>query len=229
MSGLIVSVRDAVEALVAMENGASLIDVKEPTRGALGKADDEVIQAVIEAVGGRLPVSAAMGELDDAASVAAFPGYVHGLTFAKWGLAWADESDWRGLLRLLHHPSQEEVRNKVVPSAYADVRATHTPSVEVVCRFAVEHRFPVLLIDTYAKDGRTLLDHLSLADLARIAARCREGGVKLALAGSLTADAIRTLLPLAPDWFAVRGAACEGGREGRISGERVRALAGLLS
>ncbi|MBY0228781.1 MAG: (5-formylfuran-3-yl)methyl phosphate synthase, partial [Gemmataceae bacterium] len=37
MPGLIVSVRSADEARIALENGADLIDVKEPSRGALGR------------------------------------------------------------------------------------------------------------------------------------------------------------------------------------------------
>ena len=39
---------------------------------------------------------------------------------------------------------------------------------------------------------------------------CRDAGVTIALAGSLGRSLIRTLKPTAPDWFAVRGAACEG-------------------
>ena len=38
MSGLLVSVRNVEEALAALEGGASLIDVKEPSRGPLGRA-----------------------------------------------------------------------------------------------------------------------------------------------------------------------------------------------
>jgi len=221
MAGLIVSVRDAAEALVALENGASLIDVKEPSRGALGKADDDVIRAVIDAVAGRAPVSVAMGELAD--DGLPWPRDADGATFTKWGLHAANANDWRMLIRWLW----TEALQPAVPCAYADVSSDETPSADEVCRFAVENRSGVFLIDTFNKDGRSLLDHLALPDLSRIAERCRDAGVKLALAGSLTADAIRTLLPLAPEWFAVRGAACEGGREGRISGERVRALAAL--
>jgi uncharacterized protein (UPF0264 family) len=90
MTGLLVSVRDAAEALEALEGGATLIDVKEPSRGALGRADDQVIRDVIEAVGGRVPVSAALGELAEAV-----PQTIPvGLTFAKWGLACAVSFDW---------------------------------------------------------------------------------------------------------------------------------------
>ena len=51
-------VRDKIERL----GGAGLIDVKERDNGPLGFAGVEVIAAVLRAVGGRRPVSAALGE-----------------------------------------------------------------------------------------------------------------------------------------------------------------------
>jgi len=62
---LLVSVRDAAEARAALVGGADLIDVKEPSRGSLGRAEADTIAAVAHAVGGRTPVSAALGELRD--------------------------------------------------------------------------------------------------------------------------------------------------------------------
>ena len=63
MTRLLVSVRDASEALAALAGGADIIDVKEPTRGSLGMADGDAVAGVVEAVGERVPVSAALGEL----------------------------------------------------------------------------------------------------------------------------------------------------------------------
>jgi uncharacterized protein (UPF0264 family) len=85
-----------------------------------------------------------------------------------------------------------------------------------------------MLLDTFQKDGSTLLSWLSTDEVAALVKSCRAGNVKIALAGSLGPAEIEELLPLAPDWFAVRGAACEGGRGGRVTADRVRALADLL-
>src|SRR5262245_27316757 len=91
MSGLLVSVRSAAEAEVALAGGATLIDVKEPARGSLGRADDMTIAAVLHVVAGRRPVSAALGELVDKSSLLRCSG----LAFVKWGLAGAARLDWR--------------------------------------------------------------------------------------------------------------------------------------
>ncbi len=222
--GLLVSVRGAAEAVAALRGGADVIDVKEPRRGALGRADADAIAAVVAVVGGRRPVSAALGELAEAAG-ADIDGL--GLAFVKWGLAGA-AAGWQTLLR---RRAAAWPGCTAVAVAYADWRSAAAPSVEEVLAFARQTPGGVLLIDTWQKaPRRTLLDHLSLHEVGRLRRHCREAGVRLALAGSLGPAEIEALLPLRPDWFAVRGAACAAGeRDGAIAEDRVRALADLLA
>src|SRR4051812_30438336 len=87
--GLLVSVRSAAEAEAALAGGADLIDVKEPARGPLGRADDAVIDAVVASVAGRRPVSAALGELAERGGP--LPA---GCRYVKWGLAGLTR-EWR--------------------------------------------------------------------------------------------------------------------------------------
>ncbi|MES1213307.1 MAG: (5-formylfuran-3-yl)methyl phosphate synthase, partial [Singulisphaera sp.] len=49
-TGLLVSVRDANEARDALLGGADLIDLKEPTRGSLGRVDSAMIGEVVAQV-----------------------------------------------------------------------------------------------------------------------------------------------------------------------------------
>src|SRR5262249_29856692 len=64
---------------------------------------------------------------------------------------------------------------------------------------------------------------------AYICERCKYGGLKLALAGSLRRQKIIRLLPLEPDLLAGRGAACAGGRQGTGSRERAAELGRLAA
>ena len=88
---LLVSVRDEAEAVVALESGADIIDVKEPDAGPLGFAGIETVTRVKNAVGNRVPVSAALGECTDWLNVAVqnhpSPLSFSGLDFVKLGLA----------------------------------------------------------------------------------------------------------------------------------------------
>src|SRR3954468_22924345 len=90
--GLLISVRGAGEGEGALRGGADAIDVKEPRRGPLGRADDATVAAVVAGVAGRRPVSAALGELVEAGAAA--PA-VPGLAFVKWGLAGAAATAWQ--------------------------------------------------------------------------------------------------------------------------------------
>lgn len=222
MAELLVSVRSAEEAEAALRGGAGLIDVKEPTRGPLGRADAEVIDAVLQTVAGRKPVSAAMGELAEGSES------VPGVSFVKWGLARC--SDWiRALKTAACRLAYCNPACRPVAVAYADWHALNAPPPREVCAFACDESWPVFMIDTGEKNGKTLLDWLSLAEIGRLCRQCRQAGVRAALAGSLRVEQIRLLRRFEPDWFAVRGAVCHGGtRDLAVDGERVRKLVANL-
>ena len=216
---LLVSVRSVEEAREAIEGGADLIDVKEPSRGALGAADQDVIERIIREVGGRLPVSAAMGEFVEWD----YRELSKGLSFVKWGLSHLQGLDDLWDIRL----SQPTVEPVLV--AYADHERAVAPAPDVLVQAAIEQRFPAFLIDTAVKDGNSILDWIDLSKLGIWRVELAEAGVPLALAGSLGEREIRLLAPIQPDWFAVRGAACEGGREGTVRASKVRRLKEIIA
>jgi (5-formylfuran-3-yl)methyl phosphate synthase len=228
MTQLLVSVRSAAEARQALAGGAALIDVKEPARGALGRADDDVIRAVVAEVAGRCPVSAALGEWAD--GIGQYPDA--DLNYVKYGLAGC-APQWRSSFERWfdqRHP-------QLVLTAYADWKCAKAPSVDDVFALASAHAGSVMLVDTCCKaagvTGKarpTLLDWLPVAWLEHLCEHCRAAGVKIALAGSLGAAEIRALANAQPDWFAVRGAVCTGAdRDGMVQLDKVRALVDLLA
>src|SRR3954462_13918444 len=95
---LLVSVRDAAEAVVALAGGAGLIDVKEPVRGPLGRADAATMAAVVHVVGGRVPISAALGELRECPLAGLAAQLPRGISLVKWGLAGLAGEAWPRLL-----------------------------------------------------------------------------------------------------------------------------------
>ena len=220
-TGLLVSVRSASEAREALSGGADLIDIKDPRQGPLGLAQQGVMEEVLSVVGDDVPVSAALGELID---------WKHqlvpvGIQFVKWGLSNCANDSGAALqaLRRWNGPGRPVV------VAYADYHRSNSPPPELLSGFTRQMGFSVFLLDTAGKDGSTLLDWIEPAELKRICLELREADVRVALAGSLGAREIETLASLAPDWFAVRAAACEGGRTGQVSARRVRELSDLIA
>ena len=227
MTRLLVSVRSAVEAEAALAGGAALIDVKEPARGALGRADDAIIVEVVRVVAGRAPVSAALGELRDIPHDN-MPSCLSSLAFVKCGLAGCsidDGYDWRSEL-----DAMGRAPCRMAAVAYADWRRARAPSPDDVCAFVCQRPGWGLLLDTWSKDGLTLLDWMSRVEVDHLCRVCHNAGAPIALAGSLGRSLIRTLKPTAPDWFAVRGAACQGlQRNAAIDADKVRELAELVA
>lgn len=240
MTGLLVSVRSAEEARDALTAGAALIDVKEPLHGSLGATDPRVVSEVVRAVRRRVRVSVALGELalwpsdaargdrfDSAPAADAAARWLRGVAYAKLGLAGsAGDRDWPDRWAAARRAWPASVRPVAV--CYADWQRAAAPPPEDVLAAARRLGCEALLVDTHFKDRGGLLDCFDLAALARLAADTRAAGLRLVLAGSLTMPTIRRVLPLAPDYIAVRGAACQGSREGRICPERVRELVALL-
>jgi uncharacterized protein (UPF0264 family) len=227
MAELLVSVRSVEEAEAALEGGAALIDVKEPRHGPLGRASAAVIAAVCGRVNHRRPVSAALGELPEQPTVVDCSG----LQYVKWGLAGClDRATWRSELQAAAESlAQTAPQCRPVAVAYGDWQSAEAPSPEDICSFACKNQWGALLLDTWGKTGKTLLDWVTVERIHRMGDCCRRHGVRLALAGSLATPEIIKLRPVHPDWFAVRGSACRGaGRLGAIAVDRVVALVALL-
>jgi len=229
MTGLLVSVRSAAEAATALAGGADVIDVKEPSRGALGAADPSTWLEILQTVGGKAVISAALGEWTDE-SVVELGAQTAGFRFAKVGLSnWSDDGplQWTKLRQRI--PADVTL----VPVVYADSRVAGWPSLSEALRTAAglarDAKSSLILIDTYHKNSLTLLDFVSLAQLREILYEAAARRMAVALAGSLAEQAIEKLLPLKPAYIGVRGAACLGGRAGAIDLARVKSLARLVS
>jgi (5-formylfuran-3-yl)methyl phosphate synthase len=235
--GLLVSVRSAAEASAALHGGASVIDIKEPRRGPLGRASNEVIAEVVGLVKGRRLVSAALGELAEFRDARTPPG----LSFVKCGLANLGRTrGWqRQLLALRDRLSHQENPPELVTVAYADWKNAAAPPWQQVANFALRQKSGVLLVDTFEKKWRTsgkrrlptsLLDWLTADEIRHLCQRCQAAGVRIALAGSLRVRHILKFLDSPPTWFAVRGAVCEANkRDGEVHVLKVRDLGHLLT
>jgi len=228
---LLVSVRDVEEALLAVEGGADVVDVKNPEEGSLGAGFPWVISEVRRIVPAHLPVSAAIGDfphLPGSASLAALGALQAGADLVKVGLKGSRKAEQAlSLLRAVGRAVREFGRGEVVACAYGDFERAGTLDPLLLPELARKAGIWGVMLDTALKDGRPLTSFLSREELREFSERARSLGLRVALAGSLGEEEIPRLAPLA-EVIGVRGAACPLGREGRISPERVRRLKGLL-
>jgi uncharacterized protein (UPF0264 family) len=223
---LLVSVRDLHEADLALAAGVDLIDIKEPARGSLGSAGPTVITDIVQRIGGRVPTSAALGELleYDQTAERRLP---NGLSYAKLGMAGCGQRlDWpRTWARVLEtFPKGIQA----VAVVYADWSAAQAPAPSEILQHAVALGCRAVLVDTFDKSHGGLLDHWGFAELEQFMQSVHESGLVSVLAGSLSLEAIPQVLSLQPHYVAVRGAACRGARTQQIDPDRLTQLVNLV-
>lgn len=228
---LLVSVRSAVEVAPALSGGADIIDAKEPSRGSLGPVSPTTLAQIMALAPPECSLSIALGDVaspDDArTAIAALELPARSApTYLKLGFAGVRSPE---MVSRIVASAVAAVADKgspalVVAVAYADAAraAAITPDV-ILGRVRAAGAVGVLL-DTHTKDGIGLLGWLTPSALAAWVAIARGQGLLTALAGALTLESVDTVCTAGADVVGVRGAACEGGRQGRVQATLVRAL-----
>ena len=211
---LLVSVRSVREADVALAGGAEILDVKEPARGSLGMASIEEISLIarrMQVDAPTVPLSVAVGELVDWFGEIEVPTLPAGITFAKMGLSqtrgratWLE--DWRRVRSEFDRRAAAKL--KWVAVAYSDAAQAASPELNDVVAAAIETGCAGLLVDTWTKDGRTLLDGIDPTTIQRIGNELHDAGLFFAIAGQLNVELLPRLRNLPADILAIRSAGC---------------------
>jgi (5-formylfuran-3-yl)methyl phosphate synthase len=227
---LLVSVRSRDEALAALEGGADIIDAKEPAAGALGSVSVGEFAAIVAAVGGAVPVTAALGDADseEAVEARARAFAQAGAAFVKVGFAGVAAGDRVASMIAAARRGASPIGTAVVAVAYADHPAIGAPSPDVITSAAATAGAEGVLLDTATKDGSGLLQLVGLEALRTWVGRLQAAGMFVALAGQLSASDLALVRTLDANVVGVRGAACEGGRNGLVSAAQVRRLVSAI-
>ena len=201
---LLISVQNAEEAQIAFQSGVAWVDLKNPRAGALGQPDRETCQAFIE-VAKQFPssrISLALGEFDCVDWQLATE-YLNHFAVGKVGLAGRTEISHEMVERLSSFPGQ------IVPALYADWARVGSASPACVVQLADKIHAPFVLVDTHTKDGRNLLDWMSLEQLRDLQSQVQGIGASLVIAGSLRSSDWPALQQLNQVTVGIRGAVCQ--------------------
>ncbi len=210
MTMMLASVRSLDEALVALEGGADLIDLKEPSRGALGALDHAAVRICVQAIGGRRPVSATIGDLPSmdpqlmAAAVARMADT--GVDYIKIGFFTRPRA-----LDCAIALSKLTNRARLIGVMFAD-----EPYDLALVDELTRNGFAGAMLDTAHKTGKTLLDWRTANELEEFVIRSRNCRLLTGLAGSLRQEDVPTLLAIGPDYLGFRGALCRNCERGQI-------------
>ena len=226
---LLVSVANAAEASAALAGGADLIDAKDPATGALGAVSPQVFLDIHARVSGERPVTAALGDALEEEDIerTARTFAAAGARLVKVGFAGIASAERAGALTaaaVRGASSGGTRRCGVVAVAYADADRAGSIAPDALVEVAARAGAEGMLIDTAFKDGPGLRDLMVSGTLAMLVRRMHERGLFVALAGRLTAGDLPFIRETGADVAGVRGAACDTGRTGHVSADRVRLL-----
>ncbi len=222
MTRLLVSVRNLQEARDAIAGGASIIDVKEPSKGSLGAASPQCWRSIVQWATNQVAVSIALGELIEA-DLGDRIRQLPEVPFAKIGLSGCRPlDDWAQRWLAARHALPQSVSPVAV--VYVDWKTAGAPPPEDVLTTGISLGCQTLLCDTDDKRHGGLLDWISVPQLEQLIAAARGNQMQIVLAGSVDSSNLHHVLAFAPDYVAVRGAVCRGDRTATLCPDRVRQM-----
>ena len=210
MTAMLASVRTLDEALFALNAGADFIDLKEPSQGALGALDHAAVRVCVQAIAGRRPVSATVGDIvsmDPQEMTAAVERMATtGVDYIKIGFfAHPKAFDCARALKTLAG------KTRLVAVMFAD-----EPYDLALVDALADTGFAGAMLDTAHKTGKTLRDWRNGNELEEFVARGCSRRLLTGLAGSLCREDVFHLLATGPGYLGFRGALCRNGDRAQI-------------
>ncbi len=219
MTGFLASVSTPDEVDIVCAEGVDMVDLKQPSEGALGALSRQNVAAIVRRVAGRRPVSATIGDLPMQADIvynAVRQMADTGVDIVKVGMF--PDADIRPIISSLRHATARGIN--IVAVLFADV-----PLDIKTTTLLADAGFRGAMLDTMQKSGRSLLDCLSMSTVEEFVHECRQNRLLCGLAGSLRLSDIPKLLPLTPDYLGFRGALCvRGVRQNRLARAAVKTV-----
>jgi len=215
---LLVSVKDEIEAINAIEGKADIIDIKNPKEGALGACMPSVIKKISEISHNyNVLCSSAIGDVSYAgnASLAACGAAMCGVDYIKVGLKTENvviaSSIMKNVVKeIRNYKNFHKEKIKVVAVAFADWMRANTFPVEEIYEVGLASNCDVLMIDTAIKDKKNLFDFMKEDEIKNFAKTAKEFGFEVAVAGSLGKKEILILKNIDEiDVIGVRTAVCK--------------------
>jgi (5-formylfuran-3-yl)methyl phosphate synthase len=227
---LLVSPVNKEEAIIASKGGADIVDVKNPKEGSLGANFPWIIKEIKEAVNGKQPISATIGDFNykpGTAALAAFGAAVAGADYIKVGLydIQTREQALELLTKITRAVKDYDSTKKIVASGYSDYKRINSISPMLLPAVAAEAGADVVMVDTAIKDGKSTFEFMDEKELKKFTDLAHKYGLENAIAGSLRFEDLPMLERIRPDIIGVRGMVCGGDRRTAIRRELVEKLA----
>ena len=200
---MLASVRNLHEANIVYQGGVDIIDIKEPTHGALGAVPLNLLHYVVDELWEKCVISATIGDLSaDTASIEdkVMQTAESGVDYVKVGMF--SERHIENCLPNLVHCTNKGIA--VVAVFFADMDFDTDYAIQT----AKHAHLKGVMLDTARKDSGSLLSNKNILQLEYFVNRAKQNDLLTGLAGSLSIEDIPSLLKANPDYIGFRTALC---------------------
>ena len=223
MTGFLASVSSVEEAQLVRSQGADVIDLKDPARGALGALDEDSVRAIASLPDRNTMLSATVGDLPAYAAElesAVIGMHACGVDIVKVGVF--DRTVSPFMLSVLDRLAGRGI--SIVLVFFAEM---YPPDIDF--RRLRRGGITGVMLDTCEKANGTLRDKLDDGALSEFVRKAGLAGLVTGLAGSLTREDIPPLLEINPDYLGFRGALCkQRQRTSEMDGAKVAEIRKLI-
>ncbi|MCK5728678.1 MAG: (5-formylfuran-3-yl)methyl phosphate synthase [Methylococcales bacterium] len=202
MTGMLASVMNMEEALHVLKAGVDIIDLKQPSEGALGALAVEDVLDIVQVVQGRCLMSATIGDLPmepelvfDAVKKMATTR----VDYIKMGVF--PDGDIAMILSKL--AELKPLKLSLIAVLFADAMP-HLNSLKALKTAG----FKGVMLDTLNKETGRLTEIMPLDAINNFVKQAKQQQLLSGLAGSLKKQDIEPLKRLQPDYLGFRGALC---------------------
>lgn len=223
MSRMLASVNCLEEALLVQQLGASIIDMKQPAKGALGALPVDVVTDIVRALGTDTTTSATIGDLPmhpELVVAAVLKMASSGVSFVKLGI-FADGD----VVATLQALSPYSDKLALIAVLFAD-----QPADFALIPAIAEAGFRGVMLDTQNKSSGRLSQILRPEQLKQFVDNAKAQQLLCGLAGSLRLSDLDYLNNLGADYLGFRGGLChEDQRTAQLDPNKIKAIQQALA
>lgn len=203
MSKWLASVQSLEEAQILISALPDILDMKNPSEGALGALNVDTVRRIVKLIDGRCQTSATIGNLpmqEKLISAAMINMASSGVDYIKIGL-FPDNNLSNCIVDLAE--TVKKLKTPIIAVVFAD------QSLDVdFLPLLKASGFHGVMVDTAIKNGQHLLEHWDLLRLADFVDSAHQQAMLCGLAGALRYEDIKVLQPLGADYLGFRSALC---------------------
>lgn len=203
MNKWLASVKSLEEAQSLTQHLPDILDMKNPSEGALGALTTQTVTEIVQWVSQRCLTSATVGDLQMQSELIADAITQMAATqvdFVKIGLF--DDPNLVKCIAALA-PTLKTLKTPVIGVMFAD----QLPRQKVILQLAAAG-FTGVMLDTAVKAGLRLRDHLSMQQLQQFVTEAKAAGLITGLAGALQIEDIDVIRVVGADYLGFRSALC---------------------